>query len=110
MSWELLGREVGESEVADFLAGLRVFQESQDFGLGELGQVFRGPRAKSRLCGGLNGSRPCLVSEVRKCFEGRGARRHPFGAEPLQRQRVPGDVEELVVTFLAPILKRILVK
>src|SRR5205823_12528866 len=58
----------------------------------------------------LNGAGPRLVAEVRKSFEGRGARRHPFCAEFLQGQRVPSDVEQLVMSFFAPVLKRVFVK
>ena len=50
------------------------------------------------------------VPEVGEGFEGGRAGRHLLGAELLQRQRVPGDVEQLVVPFLLPVLKRILVK
>jgi hypothetical protein len=50
------------------------------------------------------------VAEVRKSFEGRRAGRHFFGAKILQRHRVPGDVEQLVVALLLPVLERILVK
>ena len=98
---EFLRREVGEGEIADFLAGLGVFQEFQHGRLRQTGAEY--PPLPRR--GG------CLpVSEVRKSFEGGRAGRHPFGAEILQRQRVPGDVEQLVVPFLLPVLKRVLVK
>jgi len=97
---EFIRRKVGKGEVADFLAGPGVFQEFQHRRFLELALIFL------RFC--RVGCFP--VAEVRKSFEGRRAGRHFFGAKILQRHRVPGDVEQLVVSFLLPILKRILVK
>ncbi len=92
--------KVGKGEVADFLAGPGVFQEFQHRRFLELALIF--------LRFGRVGCFP--VAEVRKSFEGRRAGRHFFGAKILQRHRVPGDVEQLVVALLLPVLERILVK
>jgi hypothetical protein len=89
-----------KSQVADFLAGPGVFQEFQHRRFIELALIF--------LRFGRVGCFP--VAEVRKSFEGRRAGRHFFGAKILQRHRVPGDVEQLVVALLLPVLERILVK
>ena len=97
---KFVGREIGEGEVADFPAGLGFFQEPEHLGLVERREIL--------IC--LVEVAGLPVSEVRKSFEGGRARRHPFGAEFLQGQRVPRDVEQLVVPFLLPVLKRILVK
>ena len=95
MRRKFLRREVGESEVADFPAGLGFFQEPEHVAFVKRGEIL--------VCLGEVAGLP--VSEVRKSFEGRRARRHPLGAELLQRQRVPGYVQQLVVPFFLPILK-----
>src|SRR5579872_4593563 len=100
MSWKFVGREAGERQVADFLAGFWVFEKLQRGGFVELALIALG----------LVGVACLPVAEVRKGFETRRAGRHFLGAEFLQRERVAGDVEKLVVTLLAPILKSILVK
>ena len=62
----------------------------------------------SRPC--LGGSRLRLVAEVRERFQGRRPGRHLFSPELGQGQRMTGDVEQLIVAFLAPILEGILVE
>ena len=109
--------EIGEGEIADFARGSGFFQEFQNGGFIELGQIISAPFIQAGRCMGRRlscfspiESRRSLVAEVRKGFEAGRAGRHPFGTEFLQRQCVPGDIEQLVVAFLLPILKRILVK
>src|SRR5438105_3523714 len=100
MRREVAGIEVGESEVADFLTGLGVFEESENSSFVELPEVFLGLVGAARL----------PVSEVRKSFECGCTGRHPLGPELLERDTVACDVEQLIVAFLAPILERVLVK
>ena len=91
---------MGKGEIADFLAGPGVFQEFQHRRFLELALIFLRFVRVGRF----------PVAEVRKSFEGGRAGRHFFGAKILQRHRVPGDIEQLVVALLLPILERILVK
>ena len=100
MRRELLGREIGERQIADLLAGLRLFQELQRLGFVELCQVgFR--------LGWVHGS---PIAEIGEGFEAGRSGRHPLGPKLLECQRVPGDDEQLVVPFLLPVLEGILVK
>ena len=112
MRRKFLRHEISEGEIADFARGLGFFQEAQDIGFRELGEVFLAPFVEVHRCFGRClsvfspiGSKHRLVAEVRKSFEGGRAGRHPLGAEFLQRQRMPGDVEQLVMPFLLPVLK-----
>jgi hypothetical protein len=93
-------REIGEGEVADFLAGPGVFQEFQHRRLRRIGADI--PPLRS---GGLPSSRGSPQK-----FRGWSRPAAFFRREFLQRHRVPGDVEQLVVPLLLPVLKRILVK
>src|SRR5439155_21922440 len=75
-------------------------EESENSSFVELSEVFLSLVGAARL----------PVWQVRKSFECRRTGRHPLGPELLERDRVPGNVEELVVAFLTPVLKGILVK
>ena len=98
--WKFIRCEVGEGEIADFPAGPGVFQEFQRLGLGELLHItLRLIRVRCPP-----------VTEIGEGFQGRCAGRHFLSPKFLQRHCVPGDGEQLIVTLLLPVLKRILVK
>ena len=75
MRREVARIEAGEGEVADFLTGLGVFEESENSSFVELSEVFLSLVGAARL----------PVSEVRKSFERRRTGRHPLGPEFLER-------------------------
>jgi len=100
MRREFLGREVDEGEVADFLAGLRLFQELQRLGFSELREI----------CLSFVGVGSSPVAEVGERFKAGCAGRHPFATKLLERECVPGDDEQLIVPFLLPVLVGILVE
>ena len=45
------------------------------------------------------------IPEIRKRLQRRRAGRHPFSPELVERECVPGDVEQLVVPLLLPVLE-----
>src|SRR5581483_9835134 len=94
---ELLGCKIGESQVADFLAGLWFLEKPEDLRFVK----------RSEILACLVEVAGLPVAKVRKSFESRRAGRHAFRAEFLQCQGVPGNCKKFVVPFLLPILKRI---
>jgi len=96
---KFIRRKVCKGEIADFLAGPGSFRNFNT----AIPQT--GADIPPLRTGGLLSSRGSPQK-----FRGWSRGRHFFSAKVLQRHRVPGDVEQLVVPLLLPVLERILVK
>ena len=98
--WIFVWFEVGEGDVANLLAGCRVFQKSEHFGFGNCCSK------AARFI--LLRSQP--IAEVRERFQHRCPWRHLLAAEMVQRVGTAGDFEHPMVVLAGPILEYVFVK